>query len=107
MRTSGAYELHQLVAQRNSLGQVDAHWSLGVIAQALQANCLGCRRRTLRRFVRLLDRCHEDTVAERNGSSCMGSGRLSLPKPSSIGGSATSGLRLWCFCHGSRLADKE
>jgi hypothetical protein len=32
MWTSGAYELHQLVTQRNSLGQVDAHWSLGVIA---------------------------------------------------------------------------
>jgi len=72
MWTSGTHELHQLVTQRNSLGQVDAHWSLGVIAQSLHTNCLGCLCRTLRGFARLLDRRHEETVAERNGSLLFG-----------------------------------
>ncbi len=68
MWTSGAHELHQLVTQRNSLGQVDAHRPSSVIAQSLDANHLGRGRRILRRFGRLLNRCHGDTVAERNGS---------------------------------------
>jgi hypothetical protein len=68
MWTSGAHELHQLMAQFNSLGQVDVHGPASVIAQPLDANRLG-RRRSPPCFARLLNRCHEDTVAERNGSS--------------------------------------
>jgi hypothetical protein len=65
MWTSGAHELHQLMTQCNSLGQVDVHGPASVIAQSLDADRLGRRHGVLPCFARLLGRCHEDTVAER------------------------------------------
>ena len=72
METGGAHESHQLVAQRDSLGQVHTHGTACVLTQSMHSDCLSRCSRISRSLVRLLSRvpkCHWDKVAERRTTS--------------------------------------
>ena len=64
MAAGGAHESHQLVAQRDPLGQIHAQRTTSVLAQSMHPDSLSGRSCVSRRLARLLGRCHCDTVAE-------------------------------------------